>query len=131
MISRTCIVSVSFSTSLMRVVQFGRCNSVALWSHPERTGHRFMPVILRTSLRPRTFALCVVILSLLTFAPSEAQAKKNKESKKHDLANAVLWTEPGDIKSRDLFHGIGGSKGQPEAAVTFDKEDMSGTSPKF
>lgn len=90
-----------------------------------------MPEMSRMPMRYRTLAPWLVILSLLTFAASEAQAKKNKEPKKHELANAVLWSDPGDIRSRDLFYGIGGKKDQPEGAVTFDKEDMSGTSPKF
>ena len=90
-----------------------------------------MPDVSRIPLRRRTLALWLAVVSLLTFVPGEAQAKKSKEPKKHDVSTTVLWTDPGDIKSRDLFYGIGGKKNQPEGAVTFDKEDMSGTSPKF
>src|SRR5579864_1401157 len=44
---------------------------------------------------------------------------------------AVLWKDPGKIQSLDLLYGPGGKKHQPEPPVTFLKEDMKGTSPKF
>ena len=45
--------------------------------------------------------------------------------------SAVIWTDPGDISSRNLLYGSGGEKDQPHPPVTFEKEDMKGTSPKF
>lgn len=44
---------------------------------------------------------------------------------------ALLWSDPGDIASRDLYYGPGGEDGQPQGVVTFLKEDMAGTAPKF
>jgi len=44
---------------------------------------------------------------------------------------AVLWTDPGDIRSRDLYWGPGGEERQPRLPVEFEKEDLHGTSPKF
>src|SRR5689334_14055762 len=110
----------------MRLVLCGRCNSGALWSHPERTGHRFMPDVSRIPLRRRTLALWLVVLSLFTFAAGEAQAQWNKEPKRHDPATRTLWAEPRDSKSRGLSYGLGGKKGQPAGAITFDKEDDRG-----
>jgi hypothetical protein len=42
-----------------------------------------------------------------------------------------LWQEPVDIESRDLFYGPGGRDGQPAGRLTFVKEDLSQTKPKF
>jgi hypothetical protein len=44
---------------------------------------------------------------------------------------AVLWREPTDIESRNLFYGPGGASHQPHGPFTFVKEDLSGSSPKF
>lgn len=44
---------------------------------------------------------------------------------------AILWRDPGDIKSRNLYYGPGGKKDQPEEPFTFVKEDKGGTNPKF
>ncbi len=47
-------------------------------------------------------------------------------------SDGVLWTVPANIVSRDLLHGRGGKSGQPApGAFVFDKEDESGTNPKF
>jgi hypothetical protein len=45
--------------------------------------------------------------------------------------NAILWKDPGDIASRNLFYGPGGEKDQPRVPLSFLKEDMGGTNPKF
>lgn len=46
-------------------------------------------------------------------------------------ANAVLWTDPGDIRSRNLYWGPGGEKRQPQPPFEFLHEDLHGTNPKF
>jgi hypothetical protein len=43
----------------------------------------------------------------------------------------VLWKDPVDIASRDLFYGPGGIDHQPHGPFTFVKEDLDGTNPKF
>jgi hypothetical protein len=43
----------------------------------------------------------------------------------------LLWQNPADITSRNLFYGPGGKEHQPQGTFTFTKEDMDGTSPKF
>ncbi len=45
--------------------------------------------------------------------------------------NSVLWTDPGDIRARNLYWGPGGQEHQPQPPVEFVKEDQEGTSPKF
>jgi len=42
-----------------------------------------------------------------------------------------LWTDPGDIRVRNLFWGPGGEDHQPKVPVEFLSEDRKGTSPKF
>ncbi|PYV73056.1 MAG: hypothetical protein DMG97_12075 [Acidobacteria bacterium] len=46
-------------------------------------------------------------------------------------ADAVLWADPGDLRSRDLFWGPGGKDRQPALPVEFLAEDLKGNSPKF
>ena len=43
----------------------------------------------------------------------------------------LMWREPTDIPSRNLFLGSGGAEHQPHGPFTFVKEDMGGTNPKF
>jgi len=53
------------------------------------------------------------------------------EAKKPTPENAVLWSDPGDIRSKNLYWGPGGEERQPKLPVEFEQEDMKGTSPKF
>ena len=43
----------------------------------------------------------------------------------------VLWRDPVDIATRNLFYGPGGKAHEPQGTFTFDKEDMQGSNPKF
>ncbi len=43
----------------------------------------------------------------------------------------MIWQDPGDIRSRDLFYGPGGKDGLPQAPYHFEGEDLKGNSPKF
>jgi hypothetical protein len=76
--------------------------------------------------------------------PAEPPAKKTSEAgseddsaSKHDpirpdeIHHPVLWHDPGDIASLDLFHGQGGTEGEPQPPFTFLGEDHSESSPKF
>jgi hypothetical protein len=64
--------------------------------------------------------------------------KNDKESGRTDSADAregraILWQEPTDIESRDLFNGIGGAQGAPDPSgkFTFKERSSSGTSEKI
>ena len=46
-------------------------------------------------------------------------------------AEAVLWRNPVDIASRDLFFGSGGRENVPHGPFVFLDEDLDGTNPKF
>src|SRR5215469_216136 len=44
---------------------------------------------------------------------------------------AVLWHDPADITSRDLYYGPGGKEHEPRGSFKFEREDRNGSSPKF
>ena len=75
-------------------------------------------------------------VGLLVF-PSFSEAKKaigvkEKSGEKGSSAGeAVLWRDPVDIKSRNLFYGPGGKSHEPHGPFTFVKEDLEGTNAKF
>lgn len=46
-------------------------------------------------------------------------------------SHAIVWRDPGDIHSENLFYGIGGEKHAPALPLQYVKEDKHGTSPKF
>src|ERR1044072_9993568 len=66
---------------------------------------------------------------------------KDKSDKKADKSETdnplggrpILWMEPNDIESRDLFYGPGGQEGAPDPSgkFTFQKRSTSGTSEKI
>ncbi len=64
-------------------------------------------------------------------APKEAKRDSHKPVKKAELTNPVLWQDPGDIASKDLFWGQGGPQHQPRPPFTFIREDLHGNSAKF
>jgi hypothetical protein len=72
-------------------------------------------------------------------APKAPKTDKDVADKKDDddplpasqVHNPVLWQDPGDISSRNLFYGQGGEKHQPKPPFVFEAEDMHGTNPKF
>lgn len=66
----------------------------------------------------------VLSLFLLTtlFAPAQRPTVADKP---------ILWSDPGQIQSRNLYWGPGGQEHQPKTPVQFEKEDRHGTSPKF
>jgi hypothetical protein len=80
--------------------------------------------------RPVGITLAVLILSVQfsTFA------KKGAASREENIVNGstVLWREPVDIASRNLFYGPGGKEHEPPHGMfTFLKEDLGGTNPKL
>jgi len=73
-------------------------------------------------------------LTLLSGSSLYAQKDKDKGQDKAEIVNAeaVLWREPTDITSRDLFLGPGGEASKPDLTnVTFVKEDVGGYSVKW
>jgi hypothetical protein len=77
--------------------------------------------------------LAVLLVLFTAMANMAAWAPKGSKAPKAKLgsAPAVLWREPVDIKSRDLFYGPGGPNHQPHGKLSFIKEKFNGVNPKF
>ncbi|HXG93285.1 MAG TPA: hypothetical protein VNN73_13120 [Blastocatellia bacterium] len=75
--------------------------------------------------------LCLAVVALLAFS-SYAQHKNSKEKKSKTEGTPILWQEPTDIASRDLFLGSGGEAMKPDLSkVTFIEEETGGYSKKY
>jgi hypothetical protein len=46
-------------------------------------------------------------------------------------ARAILWVQPDNIRSRNLYFGRGGKEHQPQVPLQFLGEDSGGSNPKF
>ena len=73
---------------------------------------------------------------ILILSPAIAAQKKhakNIDKAKEEAQSAVVWHDPGDVSTLNLFYGAGGEEHAPDpnGKFTFVKEDMEGTSPKF
>lgn len=77
------------------------------------------------------FGLLAVLIPAL---PLSAKKRGKPESAREEGAQRgpdILWRQPADIASRNLFYGPGGEKDAPHSVFTFVKEDLNGTNPKF
>jgi len=79
------------------------------------------------------FTLLIASFMSAMSAISFAQKDKDKKDTKEVLTGeAVLWREPTDIASRDLFLGSGGEELKPDLSnITFVKDDTTGYSVKW
>jgi hypothetical protein len=77
----------------------------------------------------------VPLIVLLTLALPIAAAPRKLAKKDRVIevptGPAVMWNDPKDLQSRDLFYGSGGKEHAPKGAFTFVEEDREGGSPKF
>ena len=91
---------------------------------------RTLPVLLLALL----FALSPAML-VAQDEPSQKESKKEKKEERKEAAaqaTPVLWKEPTDITSRDLFKGPGGDAMQPDLSkVTFEDAETGGYSVKW
>lgn len=83
---------------------------------------------MRIFVKTSPFITGLLVMSLTV--PITGAAKKH-DDETAERGSAVFWRDPGDIASRDLFYGPGGSGHQPHGPYTFIKEDLNGTNPKF
>jgi hypothetical protein len=74
-------------------------------------------------------------LTLLCFLADGAVKKRNvtqdRKGESTDAGPAIVWRNPPDIASRNLFFGPGGQGHQPCGTFTFLREDLHGTNPKY
>ncbi len=79
-------------------------------------------------------AIILAVLLILLLSPSGLLAKKKKEPKPKavPVGTPVLWREPTDIASRDLYLGPGGEAMKPDLSqVTFISDETRGYSKRF
>jgi len=85
-------------------------------------------------LQQKQIQVLFALLLVLTLSPAIAAQKPTKDDNpKEDNVPAIVWHDPGDISTLNLFYGAGGKEHAPapNGKFTFVKEDMNGTSPKF
>jgi hypothetical protein len=78
-------------------------------------------------------AWTVVLLMAIPVATAAKKGNKDQRHKKEITGHipCLLWRDPVDIRTRNLFYGPGGKEDEPHSRFTFLKEDRSGTNPKF
>src|ERR1700730_7787404 len=75
--------------------------------------------------------LAVILFCLPTTQAATKAAKANPDKIQISEERPVLWRNPMDIASRNLYYGSGGKAHEPHGTYTFEKEDMAGSNPKF
>jgi hypothetical protein len=76
--------------------------------------------------------ITLLILGLpLTGVPRKPAKTDRMKAEETSTGPAVMWNDPRDLKSRDLFYGPGGIEHAPKGVFTFIEEDREGGSPKF
>ena len=85
-------------------------------------------------------AIVVILLCTSVLVPAHPQSGDARGKSRDDnhkpissakVHNAVLWRDPGDISSKNLFYGRGGENGQPKPPFTFLDQDKHDSNPKF
>lgn len=85
-------------------------------------------------LKHRQIFAATVLLAYSSLGPGTVRAGDAKSAmgaKSAASGAPVLWKDPGNIASRNLFYGPGGAEHQPGTVFTFEKEDLEGSNPKF
>jgi hypothetical protein len=84
---------------------------------------------MHSSTKLRVLVVLALVLSCFSV---EVESAKTKEKKKTPSGTPVLWMQPNDIASRDLFLGRGGAAMRPDLSrITFIKEEKGGYSKKY
>jgi len=84
---------------------------------------------MNTTRKLRTLILFALMLSLTSIETGLAKSKKKKEAL---TGTPILWKQPDNISSRDLFLGPGGEAMRPDLRrITFIKEEKGGYSKKY
>ena len=81
---------------------------------------------------PMKWRVLVVLALVLSCFNVEVGSAKPKDKKKAPAGTPVLWRQPSDIASRDLYLGRGGDSMRPDLSqITFLKEEKGGYSKKY
>lgn len=83
----------------------------------------------------RPLIIFLTVALMLPVAAMGSEKNKNRDRKPGEetskVGATILWRDPVDIKTRNLFYGPGGEDHAPQTSCIFEKEDTKGTSPKF
>lgn len=85
---------------------------------------------LPTAAKPLACAVAGTIVIVMLAIPARAGDKRDS-AELASIEGRILWSNPTDIATRDLFYGPGGMADEPHSTYTFMKEDPKGTNPKF
>jgi|KBSMisStaDraftv2_1062788.scaffolds.fasta_scaffold06101_4 hypothetical protein len=84
------------------------------------------------SKRLQILTILVAFTPAVFAADKPAQNDARRSATAETTGTAILWRQPTDIASRDLFNGPGGQAHAPKSTIfTFVKEDLDGTATKF
>jgi|KBSMisStandDraft_5_1062788.scaffolds.fasta_scaffold29378_4 hypothetical protein len=75
--------------------------------------------------------LSAILLVAACLSTIHARGEEPLKELSAENFQSILWTDPGSIRSRNLFYGPGGKDHEPSTPVRFLDEDSGGTSPKF
>lgn len=75
--------------------------------------------------------LCALLIFIAAVSLQAATQELNGSTVSRAAEPGLLWSDPGDIKARDLFYGPGGKEHLPQLPVKFVREESHGGSPKF
>jgi hypothetical protein len=75
--------------------------------------------------------MTTILVLLVTIPCAARNSSKGHPAKPAENATPILWLNPSNIRSRDLFYGPGGEAHAPHSTYTFIREDLNGTNPKF
>ena len=75
--------------------------------------------------------LVVVAAAFLLVGTAPAQKTKPNMMEPGATRHAVMWSDPGALAEKDLFHGPGGKEGMPEPPFTFEEEMPGKGTPRF
>jgi hypothetical protein len=84
-----------------------------------------------TQLVPRKRFELLVSAAALVVVCWAVEAAKKPDPGAQPVGPPVLWRDPVDLESRNLFYGAGGPAHEPRGTFRFLKEDLSASSPKF
>jgi hypothetical protein len=84
-----------------------------------------------TNVRKRSWGILLMTGMLSVSTATCQEVPKDKTEKTTISGPGILWREPLDIASRNLYYGPGGEEHQPKPPFQFVKEDTAGSSPKF
>ena len=85
---------------------------------------------MHSRFRNRWVILLTTVVLISTFSLGFSKSKKKKRAH-GDKSAAVLWRDPGNIRTRDLYYGPGAKECAPVPPFHFVKEVKEGGMPKF